>query len=96
MAQPGSKEKPWIKDPNDIDNFSVTWATWLNGDTLLDSDWFVVTGTVVIDTNVFSSTVATVTLSGGAEGEKCSLLNRVSTLAARQKDRTVYVKIKAQ
>lgn len=96
MAKPGSKEKPWIKDPNDIDNFSVTWATWLNGDTLLTSSWFVVSGTVVIDSNVFTSTVATVKLSGGTLNEKCSLLNRVTTAAARTKDRTVYVKIKTQ
>ena len=92
----GTKLDPFIKDPNAVLDYAVSWAAWLAevGDTLVASVWSVLTGTVQIDSDVSSTTVATVWLRGGAAGEKCSLLNRITTAGGRIDDRTIYVKIK--
>lgn len=92
----GTKLDPFIKDPNAVLDYAVSWAAWLAevADTLVTSTWSVLSGTVAIDSDVSDTTVATVWLRGGAVGEKCSLLNRVTTAAGRIDDRTIYVKIK--
>lgn len=92
----GTKTDPFIKDPNAVLDYAVSWTAWLAevSDTLVTSVWSVLTGTVQIDSDVSDTTIATVWLTGGAAGEKCSLLNRITTADGRTDDRTIYVKIK--
>ena|SRR5687767_11151656 len=92
----GTKLDPFVKDPNAVLDYAVSWAAWLAevSDTLVTSVWSVLTGTVQIDSDVSNTTVATVWLTGGAAGEKCSLRNRITTADGRIDDRTIYVKIK--
>ena len=92
----GTSKDPFIKDPDAVLDYAVSWAAWLAevSDTLATSVWSVLTGTVEIDSDVSNTTVATVWLSGGAAGEKCTLLNRVTTAGGRTDDRTIYLKIK--
>ena len=93
----GTRTDPWVKDPNDVEQFGINWVPKLaTGDALATSVWSVVSGTVVIDTNTSNSTHALVTLSGGTLGERCVLLNRVTTSLNKTRDRTCYVKIRAQ
>lgn len=96
----GTKAEPFIKDPNAIMDFGVTWAAWLASmsDTLATSAWSILTAAtipaLVIDTNTSNTTIATVWLSGGLLGTRYALLNRVTTAGGRTNDRTIYVLIR--
>ena len=96
----GTSTDPFIKDPDAILDYGVTWAAWLAevGDTLATSAWSIITAAtappLAIDSDVSDTTIATVWLSGGKAGTKYALLNRITTVGGRQDDRTVYVKVK--
>jgi hypothetical protein len=90
-------KKTWpSKDPNDVIDYGFNWATRdLGDDVITNVTSEVVTGTVVVDQDLFDDGLVTVHwLSGGTEGETCEILLRINTLAARQLDQTVYIKIK--
>lgn len=95
----GEALTPFIKDPNAVLDYAVSWAAWLAevSDTIVTSAWAVlddVDSTLIIDSDVSNTTVATVWLSGGTLDRKYALRNRISTAGGRIDDRTIYVKIK--
>lgn len=96
----GEKTDPFLKDPDAVLDYAVSWAAWLSGvsDTLSVSEWSIVTSTtvppLVIDTDTSDDTTATVWLSGGLAGTKYALQNRITTAGGRVNDRTIYVKVK--
>lgn len=95
----GEKLHPFIKDPDAILDYAVSWAAWLAevSDTLLISTWSILENpgdALVVETDVSNNTVATIWLSGGTVGMKYALLNRVTTAGGRTNDRTIYVKIR--
>lgn len=96
----GTSQDPFIKDPDAILDYAVSWASWLAevSDTLATSAWLVITAATIppllIDSDVSNTTIATVWLSGGKSGTKYALRNRVTTANGRTDDRTIYVKVK--
>jgi hypothetical protein len=96
----GSKQRPWLKDPDDILDFDALWATWLNGDTLATASWSIVTAAttpaLVIDDSENTTSIAKVWVSGGKTGTKYQLRNRITTTGQRTKDRTFYLLVKTQ
>jgi hypothetical protein len=90
------------KDPDEVLDYQLDWAKagesrLEDGETLVDSDFSIVSGTVVIDSSDFApSGLATVWLSGGAAGEKCIILNRVTTSADRTYDQSVTLRIRSK
>lgn len=94
----GTRHDPFIKDPDAVLDYAVSWAAWLDGDTLDTSEWSIVTAAtippLVIDSDVSNTTIATVWLSGGLAGTRYALLNRITTDGLRTNDRTVYVYVK--
>lgn len=88
--------KSWApKDPNDVDKRWVSWAAALDdAETVTASDFSVVEGDVVINSESLISPVATVWLSGGTSGASCVLLNRVTTSGGRTLDQSVRIRIK--
>lgn len=91
-----------IKDPNEVLDYEIDWADQDSprleaGETLATSTFTIVEGTVVIDSSVFAgSGLATVWLSGGADGEKCVILNRVTTSEGRTYDQSVTLRIRSK
>lgn len=88
------------KDPNEVLDYQVDWQdattpTLETGETISTSVFTVVSGTVTIDSQSNTTTVATVWLSGGTDGEDCQLLNRVTTSAGRTYDQTVSIRIRS-
>lgn len=79
------------KDPDAVLDYSIDWATWLDGDTISTSDWFVVGSGLTVDSDSNSSTAATVWLSGGVLGRRYVVTNRITTAAGRIDDRSVAV-----
>lgn len=73
------------KDPNEVLDYVVDWATdrLETGETLASSTFIVAIGDVVIDSQTFTGGFATVWLSGGTDGVRNKIINRVTTSAGR-------------
>jgi hypothetical protein len=89
------------KDPNEVLDYEFDWADeetgprLVTGETLLSSDFSVVEGDVVIDSEDFEATgITTVWLSGGTAGTLCKILNRVTTSGGRTYDQTAKLRIR--
>lgn len=85
------------KDPNDVSDWPVNWASWLqDGEVIVDSEWIVPDG-IEVETETFTNTTATIWLSGGVAGASYRLTNRIttnSTPIARVKDKTITIRVK--
>ncbi len=99
----GTKSNPYIKDPDDTLDFVINWnggaKPFLGTDTISaaagGSTWIVTPGiTNVLDTK--TTTTTTIWLSGGTEGVRYAILNRITTAGGRTKDKTIYLVIKQQ
>ena len=86
------------KDPNDKVDYAVNWSKYLNrvGDTIQTSTWPVITPaglTVLADTH--DGLRAVIKLDGGVAGTSYQLTNRiVTTPGARQRDRTITIRVR--
>ena len=80
------------KDPDAVLDYQHDWTAWLNGDTIVTSNWIVPAGlTLVTDTKTAATT--TVWLSGGTIGVTYRVVNRVTTAGGRTDDRSLFLKI---
>lgn len=86
------------KDPNEVVDYELDWARYRleEGETITDSDFTVVAGTVVIDSKDEVAGVTKVWLSGGTVGESCQILNRITTSAGRIYDQTAKLRIRTK
>lgn len=86
------------KDPDALLDHEMDWTEWLDGDTLAASEWIVPDG-ITKDSekgDTFTATATVIWLSGGTEGEKYTLTNRITTAAGRIDDRSATVKIRSK
>lgn len=89
------------KDPDEVLDYQLNWADpedprLETGETLTSSSWTVAEGDVAIQSDSYvSSGLTTVWLTGGSDGVKCELLNRVVTSAGRTYDETVVLRIRS-
>jgi len=81
------------KDPDAELDYSINWAPWLKGDTIVASSWVVPAGLTKTD-EYFEDTRTTVWLSGGILDERYEIVNRITTTAGRIDDRTFTLRIK--
>jgi hypothetical protein len=86
----------FIKDPDARLDYSINWTAWLaTGDTIVSSDWASsAPTTLVVDSDSFDGTSATVVLTGGEIGETYEVRNRITTDAGWIDDRTIKIKIR--
>lgn len=82
------------KDPSENLDYQVSWADWLaTGESIVTSTWTVETG-LTAGTTSASSTVATIWLSGGTNGDIYNITNHIISSASRTGDRTFSIEIK--
>lgn len=86
------------KDPNDKVDYAVNWSRYLSrvGDTIQSSTWPVITpaGLDVLATT-HDGTRAVIKVDGGVAGTEYRLTNRiVTTPGARQRDRTITIRVR--
>lgn len=79
------------KDPSAELDYSVDWVTWLAGDTIANSSWTVSATSLVIITDVNTTTSATVWLSGGVAGKRYLVTNTIITVGGRTDQRTLII-----
>jgi hypothetical protein len=86
------------KDPDDILDYSFDWTSRLtSGDTISASTWIVPTGIVKNSDSIGPGSKTTIIwLSGGTIGVKYTLTNRITTVAGRQIDQSVDIKVKTR
>lgn len=81
------------KDPDARLDYMVDWTSWLGDDTITNSTWIVPNG-INFEADTFTTTTATVWLSGGSLGSSYEVVNRITTDAGRIDDRTITIKIR--
>ena len=81
-----------LKDKDAKLDFQVNWVPWLAGDTLLTSTFDVPAGLTKVSENNVDG-VATVWLSGGVYGRTYRVVNRVTTAAGRNDERTISLPV---
>lgn len=81
------------KDPDDVLDYGINWSKWLDGDTLLLSEWFVPEG-ITMDSESSDTTTATIWLSGGTADADYELTNRITTAQGRQRDKTITIRVR--
>lgn len=86
-------QQRFLKDPQAVLDYEIDWSAWLSaGDTITATAWVATTG-ITMDSNTFTSTAATVWLSGGTENVTYNLTCHITTAAGREDDRTIYVMV---
>lgn len=85
-----------VKDPQEIRDFGIDWLPDLGIKTIVSSVWTLVTGTVVLEANSFTTTKTIVRLSGGVDKENASLLNHIVLSSGEELELTVKVKIRSK
>jgi len=82
------------KDPNDILDYTLNWADWLDGDTIAAATWTVPRGITSLQ-QVHTTTTTTIWLSGGAAGATYTPTCRITTAStpARVKDFSFSVSV---
>lgn len=91
------------KDPSEVLDYSIDYSRPFNAttpvDSILASTWAIeknsTTDPLVIDSNTFDATHATVWLSGGRKGYKYKVTNHIETNSTpkREYERTIEVKL---
>lgn len=85
--------REFLKDPNAVLDYVFNWSSWLqSGETISSSTFTVETG-ITKDSETNTTTSATVWLSGGTEGNRYTITNRVTTNQGRTDDRSAIVRV---
>lgn len=82
-------------DPNAVLDYFVDWTDWLGeAETITASSWTVAAGiTQTTPAPSFTSTRATIWLTGGTAGVHYRVTNHITTNQGRQDDRTIVVAV---
>lgn len=84
----------YVKDPDAVLDYGFDWSQWLSGDdTISASTWTVPSG-LTKDSQVRSTTVTTVWLSGGTAGTDYEIVNSIETAEGRKDDRTMVISVR--
>lgn len=84
-----------VKDPQAVEKYTINWADWLIGSEVISTSvWAAADVTVDSDTN--DTTTATVTVSGGTEGETNRVTNTITTDSGRTNERSVVVRVETK
>jgi hypothetical protein len=84
------------KDPDADKDYDLDWSDWLlNEDVITESEFDVPEGLTKGNT-LFTNSMTTVWLGGGAEGETYTVVNRIRTEAGRREVQSVKLKIQAK
>jgi len=87
------------KDPGDVKDYDIDWSRWLASvspnppDAIATSAFTVVQGSVAIQSQAYSGTIAKVWLTGGTAGETVLIRNTITTVAGRTELQTVSLTV---
>ena len=84
-----------VKDPDAKLNYGFDWGDWLGSDTIQQSNWEVVEGTITTSSEAVDSTnrKTEIWLEGGTKGATVQIRNRITTVGGLKDDRTLEIRI---
>jgi len=82
----------FLKDPDSQLDYTISWLSWLNGDTIATSSWAAESG-ITIEDESNTTTTATVWLSGGTLGEVYLATNTIVTAGGRTDERSITLRV---
>lgn len=80
------------KDSDEVVNFGVDWADYLGSDTITGSVWIAPAGITQVS-SAFTTTQATIKLSGGTLGITYRITNRITTSTSEIIDQSIDIEI---
>jgi hypothetical protein len=83
----------FIKDPDEVLDYTFSWATWLGADTIASDTVTVDTG-LTKDSDSNDTTSVTVWLSGGTAGTAYKVSSKIVTAAGRTAERTIIITVR--
>jgi len=88
--------KTFVKDPDATLDYSFDWGPWLVTDVIASSTWSINNSglSIVGASEDYDDTTTTVFLTGGADGEKYEVTNRITTAASRTDERTILIRVR--
>jgi hypothetical protein len=85
--------KSYPKDPDARTDYGRDWSPWLNGDTIVNSEWIAPAG-INVDASAFTATETIVWLVGGTAGQRYQITNRIYTAGGRIEDNTISIRMR--
>lgn len=83
----------FLKDPDDVLDYSFNWADWLTTNELIVSFEAIATPGITIDSTSNTTTVTTTWLSGGVAGSPYTVTHRIVTNQSRMVDRSMTIRV---
>ncbi len=80
------------KDSDEILNFGIDWADYLEADTITNSTWITPVGISQIASS-FTDTQAIIKISGGTLGVIYRITNRIITSAGETVDQSIDIEV---
>jgi len=86
---------PFIKDPDAELDYSVDWTDFLTNENVISSSWVILPADLTEISSSFTTTKATIFVSGGVAGRSYTLTNSIVTNSTipRKDDRTIIIKV---
>lgn len=81
------------KDPNAVLDYKFDWTDWLQTSETISTSTMTVQSGITKDSDSNTTTTATVWLSGGTEGIRYTVTNRITTNQGRTDDRTMLIRV---
>jgi hypothetical protein len=82
----------FTKDPDAVLDYQFDWSAWLDeGDSIASYELTIPTG-ITKDSDSATGTAVTLWLSGGTDGEGYKITCHITTSAAREDDRSIYIR----
>lgn len=85
--------REFLKDPNAVLDYRFDWSSWLAASETISTSAMTVSAGLTKDSESNTTTTATVWLSGGAEGTRYTVQNRITTNQGRTDDRTIQIRV---
>lgn len=84
----------YIKDPEAVLDYTVSWASWLDTGETISTSAFTVPAGLTMDSESNNTTSGTVWLSGGTVDTAYTVTHRITTSAGRTDDRSFIVDVR--
>lgn len=90
-------DKIWLKDPDEVEKYTIDWTQYLKGDTIASTDWYMNESTtasgITLSSETNTTTSASVNIGGGYHGGRYVLSNRIVTAASLTKEKKLIIHV---
>ena len=84
----------YVKDPDEVLDYTIDWAAAIPSDTIASSTWVVPAGiTQASPSPSYTTTATTIWLSGGTAGTVYDVVNRITTSGGRTLERALQIRV---